>query len=296
VTIVLVVLLAGCTAGGRTTVREVAATSRNGCPAAYPERLTISASATAATPPLGGLLACTRNPGQGPVLLHDGGWAAWQVLPGVHPSRVVGGGRWSHWLRTRVAVPAGVVMPGQSALVWAPARAISFRLDRDWSVAWASLMAGVQALPATGHDSRATAARLGSVRGRALVTCALTALHLRRTPTLVGAAPAAPSTVASTPYGATPTTPTSPPAGAAGGRAPALRGLTGLDALQATWDPSTSACSQDWQRSDHLLEAGRGSPERWWSAWQRADDWLARVAGDLQWLDQDGAVTLRVRP
>ena len=39
-----------------------------------------------------------------------------------------------------------------------------------------------------------------------------------------------------------------------------------------------------------------GSAVRWWSAWQRAENWLARVAGDLQWLDHDGAVTLRVRP
>ena len=294
--VVLAVLVAGCTANAGSSVREVAVTTRNGCPTAYPERLVLTANASEATPPLGDMRACTKDPATGPVLLFAGGRAAWQVLPGASTSRVLGGGRWTHWLRSRVAVPATVVLPGQSALVWAPARAVGFRVNRDWSVAWASLSAGLRTLPTTGHDSRATAARSGSARGRALVTCALTALHLRRTPTLVGAAPASPSTVASTPYGATPAPATSPPTGAApGGQEPRLRGMTGMDALQATWDPSTTACSEDWQHGDRRLDAGSGSAVRWWTAWQRADDWLARVAGDLQWLDHDGVVTLRVR-
>ena len=261
---VLVVLLAGCTADAGSTTSNVAVTTRNGCPTAYPHRLVLTAPAADATPPLRDLRACTSDRASGPVLLYDGGQAAWRVAPGPYSSRVVGGTAWSRWLRGRVAVPGAVLLPGETALVWAPPGTVAFSLDQDWSVAWTSLAAGLHALPPTGLDSRRTAARPGSLRGRALVTCALTALHLRRTP---------------------------PPPG--GGEP--VRGLTGLDALQATWSPGESACTADWQRSDRRLEADTGSAVSWWTAWQRGKDWLTRVAGDLQWLDHDGQVTLRVR-
>jgi hypothetical protein len=177
--------------------------------------------------------------------------------------------------------------------VWAPVRSVAFKLDRDWSAVWTSLDAGLQALPATGHDSRAAVTRPGSPRGQALVTCALTTLHLRRTPTLVGPAPSSPP---ATPYSVVPPTPSpSPTATPPGGRQEqGLRGLSGLDAVQMTWNPITTACSDDWQRSDRSLAADRPSVVRWWTAWQRADDWLAQVAPDLQWLDHDGDVALRL--
>lgn len=294
----VLVLLAGCTADAGSTVRNVSVMTRSGCPTAYPQRLTLTAVATEATPPLRDLRACTGDPGTGPVLLYNGGRAAWRVVPGPYASRVVGGGRWSHWFRNHVAVAAGVVLPGESALVWAPPGTAAWRLDRGWTVAWTSLSAGIRTLPASGGDSRTAAAEQGSLRGRALVTCALTALHLRRTPSLVGALPSVPSPAVASPQPTPPAPPSTPPVApptAPGGGASPLRGLTGLDALQATWAPSTTACSADWERSDRRLEEGAGTAVRWWTAWQRAKGWLTRVARDLQWLDHDGGVVVRTR-
>jgi len=73
-----------------------------------------------------------------------------------------------------------------------------------------------------------------------------------------------------------------------------VRGLTGLDALQATWAPSVTACSADWQRSDHQLRDRSQDAVRWWTAWQRAKDWLSRAAPGLRWLDHDDPVELHV--
>lgn len=295
----LALTVTGCTADAGPSVRTVAVMTRSGCPTAYPERLTLTGPAGRPVPPLSDLRGCTGDRRSGPVLLYNGGRAAWSTDAGGHPFRVVGGDHWTRWLRGRAAVAPGVVLPGESALVWGPAVDASWRLERGWSVAWTSLMAGLQALPARGHDSRAALAGPGAARGRALLSCALTALHLRRTPSFVGApqgpAPTGvvPSSPGTSPY-PSPAAPTGPTAPAPGG--PGTHGLTGLDALQATWSPTPSACATDWQRSDRLLRPGPGSVVRWWTAWQRAEAWLTETVGGLQWLDDDRPVVVRAGP
>ncbi len=291
-------LLAGCSADAGPSVRSVAVMTRSGCPTDYPVRLTLTTSASGPAPSLHDLRGCTSNPRTGPVLFYNGSHGAWTTLPGGHAFRVVGGDLWTRWLRAHVAVPSGIVLPGESALVWGPADDASWSLARGWSVAWTSLMAGVQVLPAHGTDSRAAAARTSSVRGRSLVSCALTSLHLLRTASLAGGSasvvppPPTPTLAPASPYGSTavpaPTTPTD----TAGSTVP---GLTGLDALQATWSPSPSACATDWEDGDRQIAPGSGTPVRWWSAWQRAKDWLSATAGGLQWLDDDHPVVVRTR-
>ena len=257
-----VLLLAGCNGAAGPAAGGAAQVRSSSCPPEYPHRLKIATRAVIGVPPLRQVSACVEDRRTGPVLLVNGGNAVWVTVAPGHESTLVQHDGQASWLRDRIAMPEGLLLPGSAVLVWARPGEVSWRLNREWSVAWNSFQAGVGALAQRGRDSAEAALAAGpdSPRGRALVSCALTAWHLYRT--------------------------------ALGDPLPTH---DGLGALEMTWSSSSSACAEDWQRADRFLTGQGTTPTTWSTAVSRADAWVGRGRPLLNWLEAGTLVQIRVR-
>ncbi len=256
---VLALLLSGCSSAADPATDGSAAQGTR-CPSAYPIRLPITTDATVGVPPLYRLRACAIDARRGPVLLMNEGNAAWATVAPGHEFNLVQGDEEATWLRERVAVPPGMVLPGSAIVVRAPPSEVSWRLSREWTVGWAGLEAGMHALAPRGRDTVARAMDADSARGRALVSCALTAYHLYLT--------------------------------AQGDPLPVH---DGLGALQLTWSAASTACAADWLRADRLLTTQGARATGWSLAVIRADSWVNRSKRALGWLAPAAPVLIGVR-
>jgi hypothetical protein len=155
------------------------------------------------------------------------------------------------WFAARVAVPAGLLLPGTSILVQAGPDDVALRPDPSWTVAWASLRAGLHVLGDRGPDGRQAALAPQAPRGRALVSCALSARLV------YAGSPATPSLL-----------------------------VSGIGALGMTWS-SDGSCAADWRRADRALALRGDRPVTWAAALPRAQAWLNGVRSTLGWLDRD---------
>jgi hypothetical protein len=256
---VLVVLtaLTGCLASNPKPVAAVARGSQ--CPAEYPVRLALSTHAVMGVPPLSRLKVCATTRRRGPVLLMNEGDAAWATVAPGHEIHPVQGNAVATWLRSRTAVPTGMVFPGAAVVVDARPDEVTWQLSREWTVGWSSLAAGLYALPDSGRDSADQALAAGSPRGQALISCALTAYHLYLT-----------------------------------SNGDPLPARDGFGSLELTWSATPSACGSDWQRADRLLARSGARPATWSLAVIRADAWVGGMHGALSWLDEGGPVMIGI--
>jgi hypothetical protein len=253
-------LLVGCSGAAGPVVEGAGNAHATRCPSAYPIRLPITTDATVGVPTLYQLRACAVDARRGPVLLMNDGNAAWSTVAPGHEFNLVQGNQQATWMRERVAVPPGLVLPGTAIVVRGAPAEMTWRLSREWTVAWASFAAGMQALPPHGPDTAAKAIVGESARGQALVSCSLTAFHLYRT--------------------------------AQGDPLPAN---DGLGALRLTWSAASTACASDWLRADRMLALQGARATGWSVAVLRADAWVSRARQALGWLDKGGIVVIGVR-
>lgn len=261
----VVLVLASTILGGCSNVTQPVAADLTGprsglCPPEYPRHLHMTRQDPAGSPPLRGLHACTSDAHRGPVLLVNGGSTVWATVAPGHPSRLVQHDAQATWLRDRVGVPPALLLPGTAVLVWARPSQVTWRPNREWSVAWASLEAGLQALRARGRDTPQAAVTSNAARGQALISCALTAYHLFQT-------------------AAVDTTSTG----------------DGLGALELTWSSAPTACAADWSRADRMLSLRGVTPTAWGAAVDRADAWVNRTRSALSWLDVPGLAVVGLR-
>lgn len=257
---VLALLLSGCLSAADTSTEGTTGGPATRCPTAYPIRLPITTDATVGVPPLYRLRACAVDARRGPVLLMNDGNAAWATVAPGHEFNLVQGDEEATWLRERVAVPPGLVLPGSAIVVRARPSEVSWRLSREWTVGWAGLEAGMHALAPRGHDTVARALAPESARGQALVSCALTAYHLYLT--------------------------------AQGDPLPVH---DGFGALQLTWSAASTACASDWLRADRLFSTQGVRATGWSVAVIRADSWVTRSKRALGWLSPAAPVVIGVR-
>jgi len=263
--VAVVAILASTVLGGCSGVTQPVAADLTGprsgsCPPEYPKHLHLSRQVPAGSPPVRGLHACTSDAHRGPVLLVNSGSTVWSTVAPGHPRRLVQHDAQVSWLRARVGVPPALLLPGTAVLVWSRPSEVTWRPNREWSVAWASLEAGLQALGTAGRDTPQAAVTSNPARGQALISCALTAYHLFQT-AATDAAPAG----------------------------------DGIGALELTWSSAPTACAADWTHADGLLR-GRGiTPVSWVRAVERADAWVNRARGELSWLDVPGVAVVGIR-
>jgi len=260
VSLLAALLLTGCSGAGGRTTEGSSAGSWTRCPDAYPVRLPITTAAASGVPPLYRLRACAMDAKLGPVLLMNNGNAAWATVAPGHEFNLVQGNEQATWLRDRVAVPPGMVLPGTAIVVHARPAEVTWTLSREWTVGWASVEAGLHVLAPHGRDTVTRAMATGSLRGRALVSCALTAYHFYRT--------------------------------ASGDPLPAH---DGIGTLEMTWSAAPTACAADWQLADRSLERQGVRATTWSLAVLRADAWVGRSRRSLSWLDAGGDVMIGVR-
>ena len=256
----LALALTGCSSAVDQTELTSSGTRLTTCPQEYPIRLPISTRAVAGVPPLYRLRACAADAKRGPVLLVNNGNAAWATIAPGHELNMVQGNEQATWLREHVALPIGLVLPGTAIVVRARPSQVTWSLSREWTVGWASLQAGMNALAPQGRDSSAAAMAAGSPRGRGLVSCALSAYHLYRT-----------------------------------AHGDPLSAHDGLGALDLTWSADPGPCSADWQEADKVLAAHGARPVTWSLAVLRADAWVGRSRGTLGWLADFAPVVIGVR-
>lgn len=253
-------ILGGCSDVTQPVAADLTGPRSGFCPPEYPRQLHMTRQGPAGSPPLRGLHACTSDTHRGPVLLVNGGSTVWATVAPGHPSRLVQHDARAAWLRDRVAVPPALLLPGTAVLVWARPSQVTWRPNREWSVAWASLEAGLQALRASGRDTAQAAVDANVARGQALISCTLTAYHLFQT-AAVDAAPTG----------------------------------DGLGALELTWSSAPTACAADWSRADRLLSQRGVTPTAWVTAVNRADAWVNRARSALSWLDLPGIPAVGLR-
>ncbi|GAA2150602.1 hypothetical protein GCM10009844_31710 [Nocardioides koreensis] len=257
---VLALLLSGCLGAADPATEDASGSGATRCPSAYPIRLPITTDATVGVPPLYRLRACAVDARRGPVLLMNDGNAAWATVAPGHEFNLVQGDEPANWLRERVAVPPGMVLPGTAIVVQARPSEVSWRLSREWTVGWAGFEAGMHALAPRGRDTVARAMDPDAARGQALVSCALTAYHLYLT--------------------------------AQGDPLPVH---DGFGALQLTWSAASTACAADWLRADRLLTAQGARATGWSLAVIRADSWVTKSKRALGWLAPAAPVVIGVR-
>lgn len=253
-------VLAGCTGVGRPVSADLTDPHSGFCPPEYPKHLHMTRQEPARSPPLRGLHACTSDVHHGPVLLVNDGVTVWSTVAPGHPSRLVQHDAQVEWLRSRVAVPPALLLPGSAVLVWARPGQVTWHPNREWSVAWASLEAGFEALKPHGRDTPQAAVAGDAPRGQALISCALTAYHFFQT-----------AAADATPAG------------------------DGIGALELTWSSSPTACAADWGHADRLLSQRGVTPTSWVTAVGRADAWVNRARAALSWLDVPGVPTVGLR-
>ena len=253
-------ILGGCSGIGQPVAADLTGHRAGVCPPEYPKHLHMTRQDPAGAPPLRGLHACTSDVRRGPVLLVNDGGTVWSTVAPGHPSRLVEHDAQVAWLRSRVAVPPALLLPGSAVLVWARPGQVTWHPNREWSVAWASLEAGFQALAAHGRDTPQAAVVGNAPRGQALISCALTAYHFFQT-----------AAADATPAG------------------------DGLGALELTWSASATPCAADWSHADKLLSLRGVTPTAWGMAVARADAWVNRSRAALSWLDVPGVPTVGLR-
>lgn len=246
---VLAVVLVACGTGGAGNAGD----ADSGCSSARPVRVGVTDSGRTDTPVLRGLTVCAAMAGVRSVQVTNTGDAAWSVTAPGHPSSREDHGR-AAWFGARVALPEGSLLPGSSIVVEAGADEVAIRPDPSWTVAWASLRAGLHVLGDRGPDSRRAAMAPRAARGRALVSCALSARLV------YAGSPATPSLL-----------------------------VSGVGALGLTWS-SDGSCAADWRRADRALRLLGHRPVTWAAALPRAQQWLRGVRSSLGWLDRDVTV------
>jgi hypothetical protein len=239
-------ILVACGTGGSGGAGEADA----GCPAERPVRVAVSDAGRVDAPSLHGLLVCASLAGVRSVLVTNTGEAAWNVAAPGHLSSREDRGR-AAWFGARVDLPEGLLLPGTSILVQARPDEVAIRPDPSWTVAWASLRAGLHVLGDRGRDGRRAALAPQAPRGRALVSCALSARLV------YAGSPATPSLL-----------------------------VSGVGAIGMTWS-SDGSCAADWRRADRALAVKGARPVTWATALPRAQSWLRGVRSSLGWLDRD---------
>jgi hypothetical protein len=216
-------------------------------------RVQVSDAGRADTPSLHGLRICASLAGVRSVLVTNAGDAAWSVTAPGHLTTHDDRGR-AAWFGARVDLPEGLLLPGASILVQAEPGDLAIRPDPSWTVAWASLEAGLHVLGDGGADGRRAALAPRAPRGLALVSCALSARLV------YAGSPATPSLL-----------------------------VSGVGAIGMTWS-SDGSCAADWRRADRAIALQGDRPMTWAAALPRAQAWLRGVRSSLGWLDRDVTV------